>query len=202
MKLFKTFAIAVLLITLISGCGGQSAVPTISAEEVQSTAISAASTMVAQTQAAVPTATLPPPTATFTFTPVFTETPIASPTPIISSTPAPPTTDPNVDPCSTRVLSAPRGRETVIRIVNTTNQPVTVSMYLNETASHGACGYRTYNLARHADVVIHDLVQGCYNLWAWSTGNDPFQTSGYGCINNPDKWTFDVKETVIGFNGP
>jgi hypothetical protein len=75
-------------------------------------------------------------------------------------------------------------------------------MYLNETASHGACGYRTYNLARHADVVISDLVQGCYNLWAWSTGNDPFQTSGYGCINNPDKWTFDVKETVIGFNGP
>jgi hypothetical protein len=202
MKLFKTFAIAVLLITLISGCGGQPAVPTISAEEVQSTAISAASTMVAQTQAAVPTATLPPPTATFTFTPVFTETPITSPTPIISSTPAPPTTDPNVDPCSNRVLAPTRGRETRIRIVNKTSQPVQVSLYLNETASHGECGYRGFNLARNNDIVYEDLVQGCYDIWAWSTGNDPFQTYGAGCINNTDKWTFEITEQVIKFVGP
>jgi hypothetical protein len=202
MKLFKTFAIASLLATMISACGAQPAAPTISAEEVQATAISAASTMVAQTQAAIPTATPLPPTATFTFTPVFTDTPVASPTAAISPTPAPPTTDPNADPCATRVLSAPQGRETIIRIVNTTRQPVTVSMYLNETASHGECGYRTYNLSRNNDVVITDLVQGCYNLWAWSTSGDPFNSSGYGCINNPDKWTFEITDATIKFVGP
>lgn len=202
MKLFKTIAIAILLITLISGCGGQSAVPTISAEEVQSTAISAASTMVAQTQAAIPTATPLPPTATFTFTPMFTDTPIASPTPLISSTPVPPTTDPNVDPCDTRVLAPTRGRETIIRIVNTTRQPVQVSLYLNETASHGECGYRGLNLARNGDIIYSDLVQGCYDIWAWSTAGDPFQTAGGGCINNADKWTFEITEQVIRFVGP
>lgn len=202
MKLFKTFAIAVLLITLVSACGGQAQVPTISAEEVQSTAISAASTMVAQTQAAIPTATPLPPTATLTFTPMASDTPIASPTPVISPTPAPPTTDPNVDPCSTRVLAPTRGRETRIRIVNTTRQPVQVSLYLNETASHGECGYRGFNLARNNDIIYEDLVQGCYDIWAWSTGNDPFQTYGAGCINNPDKWTFEITEQVIKFVGP
>jgi hypothetical protein len=184
MKLFKTFAIAVLLVTIISGCGGQPAVPTISPEEVQGTAISAASTMVAQTQAAIPSATPLPPTATFTFTPIFTDTPVASPTPAISPTPLPPTRDPNADPCDTRVLSAPRGRSTVIRIVNTTRQPITVSIYLNETASHGECGYRAYNLARNNDVVISDLVQGCYDLWAWSTGNDPFKLPSSLWVHN------------------
>jgi hypothetical protein len=202
MKLFNAFASAILLATFLSGCGAQPAVPTISAEEVQSTAISAASTMVAQTQAAIPTATPLPPTATLTATPIFTETPISSPTPAISPTSAPPTADPNADPCATRVLSAPQGRDTIIRIVNTTRQPITVSVYLNETASHGACGYRAYNLGRNNDVVITDLVQGCYNLWAWSTGNDPFQSGGYGCINNPDKWTFEVGENTIKFVGP
>lgn len=203
MKLFKTLTVAVVLATIISGCGGQAAVPTISPEEVQGTAISAASTMVAQTQAAIPTATPLPPTSTFTFTPVFTDTPVASPTSAISPTPLPPTANPNADPCATRVLSAsPRGRETVIRIVNTTRQPVTVSLYLNETASHGECGYRAYNLSRNNDVVITDLVQGCYSLFAWSTGNDPFNSSGYGCINNPDKWTFEVSEGSIKFVGP
>jgi hypothetical protein len=51
--------------------------------------------------------------------------------------------------------------------------------------------------------VISDLVQGCYNLWAWS--DDPkgrFSSSGYGCINNPDKWTFEVSEASIKFVGP
>lgn len=203
MKLFKTLSIVMVLAALISACGaGQPQVPTISPQDVQGTAISAASTMVAQTQAAIPTNTPLPPTATFTFTPAFTDTPVASLTPAISPTPLPPTTDPNVDPCSTRVLGSPRGRPTVIRIANMTNQPITVSVYLNETASHGECGYRSYNLAKNNDVVINDLVQGCYNLWAWSTGNDPFQSGGYGCINNPDKWTFEVGKATIKFVGP
>jgi hypothetical protein len=51
--------------------------------------------------------------------------------------------------------------------------------------------------------VISDLVQGCYYLWAWS--DDPkgkFSSSGSGCINNPDKWTFEISESMIKFVGP
>ena len=84
-----------------------------------------------------------------------------------------------------------------------TRVAVTVSMYLNETAGQGECGYRGYNLAKNNDVVITDLVQGCYNLWAWS--DDPqgkFNSSGYGCINNPDKWTFEISAATIKFVDP
>ena len=80
---------------------------------------------------------------------------------------------------------------------------MTVSLYLNETASHGECGYRGYTLSRNSDTVITDLVQGCYNLWAWSTGGDPFNVaSGTSCINNTDKWTFEITENTIKFLGP
>jgi len=107
------------------------------------------------------------------------------------------------DPCATRVLSAPEGKETTIRIVNTTKLAVTLSIYLNETASKGACGYRGYTISKNNDVVITDLVQGCYNLWAWSeNAKGKFYSTGYGCINNSDKWTFEIRESNIKFVGP
>ena len=203
MKLFKYVFILILLATVISACGAEP-IPTISAADVQSTAEAAAFTMVAQTQEAIPTATAVPPTDTPTVTPLPTDTPVSLPTlETTAATAASGSGNTTVDPCANRVLSAPQGRETVIRIVNKTKVAITVSLYLNETASHGACGYRGYTLSRNNDVVISDLVQGCYNLWAWS--DDPkgrFSSSGYGCINNPDKWTFEVSEASIKFVGP
>lgn len=204
MKLFKTVIIAVLLTMLISACGAEP-IPTISAEQVAATAQAAAQTMVAQTLAAVPTATLPPPTDTPTVTPIVTDTPLVPPTLEVLSSPttAPAASDPNADPCATRVLgSSLKGRPTTIRIANLTGRPITVSIYLNETASHGECGYRAYNLAKNGDVVLRDVVQGCYYLWAWSTGGKNFNSEGYGCINNDDKWTFEVGTNVIKFVGP
>jgi hypothetical protein len=205
----KQFAFSILLIVIVftaSACGAP-AVPTVNAADVQHTAEAAAFTMVAQTQAAVPTATPLPPTEPPTQTPPPTDTPVSLPTleTLLPTVTAGNTTgNATVDPCSTRVLSAPKGRETVIRIVNETKEPITVSMYLNETAGQGECGYRTYNLGKLADVVISDLVQGCYNLWAFTTdaAKNKFNSSGYGCINNPDKWTFEVSSGSIKFVGP
>lgn len=204
MILFKTLSILFVLAMIVSACGAEP-VPTISAADVQSTAVAAAFTMVAQTQAAIPTATPLPPTDTPTVTPLPTDTPVSLPTLEVSPTTAAVSAGGNasVDPCSNRVLSAPKGRETIIRIVNMTKVSVTISLYLNETASHGECGYRGYTLSKNNDIVITDLVQGCYNLWAWS--DDPkgkFNSSGAGCINNPDKWTFEVSEGSIKFVGP
>jgi len=207
MKRLSIFTLILVATLILSACGAEPPPPTMNAVDVQNTAVAAAFTMVAQTQAAIPTATPLPPTETPTQTPRPTDTPLPLPTTnvTVTSTTAPVGSNNSGggDPCATRVLSPERGRETVIRVVNTTNVTITVSMYLNETAAHGECGYRGFTLSKNNDIVYTDLVQGCYNLWAWS--DDPkgkFSSSGSGCINNPDKWTFEVRADIIKFTGP
>ena len=202
MKRFTTLGSFIAVAVLLAACGAEPP-PTLNVADVQSTAVSAAFTIVAETQAAIPTATPLPPTETATQTPLPTETPIALPTiaELPSSTPA--SSSAGGDPCATRVLGKPLGKETTIRIVNTTRAAISVSLYLNETASHNECGWRQYNLSKTGSVVITDLVYGCYNLWAWNTdGKNNFNSAGYGCINNPDKWTFEVNTDYIKFIGP
>ena len=200
MKHLSTFT-AITLIMMISACGAPAA-PTVNPADVQNTAVAAAFTMVAQTQEALPTATPLPPTETPTQTALPTNTALALPTLNVTLTPTTAAAS-NVDPCQTRPLAPKKGKETVIRVLNTTRVTITVSMYLNETAGHGECGWRSFNLTKNNDIVFTDLVQGCYNLWAWS--DDPkgkFNSSGGGCINNPDKWTFEVTTATIKFTGP
>ena len=203
MKRFSILTVLVAASLLMSACGAEPPPPTMNAVDVQNTAVAAAFTMVAQTQAAIPTATPLPPTETPTQTPLPTDTPVALPTLNVTftSTTAPVSNNTGVDPCTTRVLAPKQGRETIIRVVNTTNVAVTVSMYLNETASHGECGYRGFTLSKNNDIVFTDLVQGCYNLWAFSTSS-AVNASGGGCINNPDKWTFEIRDSNIKFVGP
>ncbi|HET6594566.1 MAG TPA: hypothetical protein VFG81_03015 [Anaerolineales bacterium] len=206
MKRLSIFTLILVATLILSACGAEPPPPTMNAVDVQNTAVAAAFTMVAQTQAAIPTATPLPPTEAPTQTPLPTDTPLPLPTTnvTVTSTTAPVSSNNSGgDPCQTRVLSPERGRETIIRVVNTTNVTITVSMYLNETAAHGECGYRGFTLSKNNDIVYTDLVQGCYNLWAWS--DDPkgkFSSSGGGCINNPDKWTFEVRPDIIKFTGP
>jgi hypothetical protein len=197
-------SLTVIVTTLIITACGAPAAPTVNAADVQHTAEAAAFTMVAETLAAVPTETPLPPTETPTETPLATGTAQPSPTldVTLTSTSAP-VSNATGDPCNRSLAGSPRGRETVIRIVNTTRSLVKVSLYLSETAAHGECGYRSYELSRNNDVVITDLVQGCYSLLAWS--DDPrgkFRSTGGGCINNPDKWTFEISANNIKFVGP
>lgn len=202
MKHLHTILLVAAFATISGACGAPAA-PTANPVDVQNTAVAAAFTIVAQTQAAVPTATPLPPTEAPTNTPPPTNTPVQLPTLAITSTTAPVAGAATTDPCSNRQLSPQKGRETTIRVVNATRVTITVSMYLNETAGAGECGWRSFNLSRNNDIVFTDLVQGCYNLWAWS--DDPkgrFNSSGGGCINNPDKWTFEVTSAVIRFTGP
>src|SRR5262245_15465485 len=123
MKHIYSLTIILFIAVFVSACSAAPAVPTISAVEVQNTAVSAALTIIAQTQAAIPTATPLPPTETSTAapastnTPALTDTPLSFPTTEATSTTAPQT---NVDPCANRVLAAsPKGKETIINIINT-----------------------------------------------------------------------------------
>jgi hypothetical protein len=189
----------IVITMLLTACGAE-VPPTMNGVDVQNTAVAAAFTVVAKTQAAIPTGTPLPPTETPTQTPLPSSTPLQFPTLQVTSTPAP-VSNSGGDPCATRVLSwSPKGRPTTIRIDNTTKATVTVSLYLNKTADHEECGYRSYTIDGRNNVVITDLVQGCYNLLAWS--NDPkisVKASGYGCINNSDKATFEITAGSIKF---
>jgi len=197
------FHIAVIVLAMVLSACGANSTPTVNPVDVQNTAVAAAFTMVAQTQAAIPTATSLPPTETPTQTPLPTNTPLLLPTLDVTPTTAAVVNTPGGDPCATRILSAPKGKETKIRIVNMTkSSPVKVSIYLDETPL-GACGWGYVELAKNADVVISNWVQGCYSLYAWS--DDPkgkFNSSGGGCINNSDKWTFEINTGSIKFIGP
>jgi len=203
MKRLSSLTVIIVAMLIISACGGEPAAPTMNAVDVQNTAVAAALTMIAETQAAIPTDTPLPPTEAPTQTPLPTDTAIPLPTlnVTLAATTAPTSSNAGGDPCATRVLSPDKGRETVIRVVNTTKVTVTVSMYLNETAAHGECGYRSFQLSKNSDIVFDDLVQGCYDLWAFSSSSD-VNARGGGCINNPDKWTFEIREGVIKFTGP
>lgn len=191
----------------VSACGAAPAVvPTTDPANVQNTAIAAAFTVVAQTQAALPTATpTTPPTATptETQTPAPTNTPVVAVTETLETSPTvvatlPPATSGGSDPCNKPLTTISGGKPAKIKVQNNSGAPVTFSLYLNKTA-FGDCGYRGYVLIKDGSTLITDLIQGCYNVSVFvNDPKKPTKSFGYGCINNPDKWTFFIsRESVI-----
>jgi hypothetical protein len=210
MKHTRIISIIFGMAVLVSACGGGTpATPTIAAADVQSTALAAAFTVVAQTQAAIPTNTAIPPTQTPppTDTPVLfaSATPVTLPSQDASITAAAPTqavpTGVNSDPCNAPLKSNPLGRPTRIKLENQSGAPVTVSLYLNLTLI-GECGYRGYNIGKGGSTTLTDLVQGCYNVGVFVNDIDrPTKSFGYGCINNSDQWTFVIAREKVTLQG-
>jgi hypothetical protein len=195
MKRIILVSVITAIAMVISACGGGApAEPTVSPQDIQSTAVAAAFTIVAETQAAIPTNTPVPPTDTPTSTPLPTDTPIPLPTldPAIvpTFTSAPQTT--GGDPCNKALGSSVSGSPTRIRLSNETKGSLVISLYLNLT-DFGECGYRGYNLEKGGSLVITDLVTGCYNVSVFVTEpNKNSKSFGYGCINNSDMWEFKI----------
>lgn len=188
---------------IVSACGVRvvpQAAPTINPVDLQVTAISAASTIIAETQAAIPTATPPSPTATVTNTPVPTNTFIPLPTEGVASTPNPGGNSGPADPCINKVLpDSLTGEKIKIRIDNPTKGTINLSVYLQQSKPQGVCGYRAFVLAPQDSLVITDLVEGCYTLWAWNPEpKDYFMvTNGTSCLNSSQNWTFDITTNNI-----
>ena len=182
-------------VLLVSACSVRlvpQAEPTIDQAALQGTAISAASTVMAETLVAIPTATLPPsPTATVTNTPVPTNTfiPLPAPGEAITATAG------VVDPCvNKRLPDKLTGNTIKIRIDNPTKWTINLSVYLQSGNPQGICGYRGYVLTTGQSLVITDLIEGCYTLWAWNP--DPknyfMVTNGTSCLDASQNWTFDI----------
>jgi hypothetical protein len=194
-----TPALAFTLIVSACGAGETPATPTLDPLELQSTMVAAASTLIAETQAAIPTVTLTP-TATGTNTPAFTAT--IPPLPTLGATfTASPVARTNNDPCVTTLLPAAlTGEKIKMRIDNPTKAAINLTVYLQSGNPQGVCGYRGYSLTAGGSLVITDLVEGCYSLWAWNPDpKDYFMvTNGTSCLDKSANWTFDI--TPHGIN--
>lgn len=196
----KILILLILSTLVLSACGPEPE-PTMSAEDIQETAVAGAFTMIAQTEAALPTATPVPPTETPPPTPSPTNTvpPFELPTQPIAA--VEPTANTPADICSSLSHLIPgdaAGPKTTILIKNEHKSTAIVSIYLNETV-FGACGYRAYTITKNGSTSV-TLPQGCYSAWAWNQDDrDPFNAEGYGlCANNPDKWTMVIRgERII-----
>ena len=206
MKRIILVSVITAIAMVMSACGGgASAEPTVSPQDIQSTAVAAAFTIVAETQAAIPTNTPVPPTDTPVPTPLPTDTPVPSPTlealavvPTFTAVPA----SSGGDPCNKALGSSVSGSPTKIRLSNETKGSLVVSLYLNLT-DFGECGYRGYNLEKGGSLVITDLVTGCYNVSVFVTEpNKNSKSFGYGCINNTDLWDFKIYADQVVLAAP
>lgn len=201
MKYFSILTRALVITLVLSACGAKTAAtPTVNPVDIQGTMAAAALTMVAQTQAAIPTPTPLPPTATFTVTPPPTAMVLPLPGLEITLTPAPSGNSGGSDPCIYKTMPKILNGETIkIRIDNTTKVTLSFSIYLNQTTPNGQCGYRGYTLTPGQSLVINDLVEGCYTLWAWNPDPQNYfiVTNGSNCLDNSSPWVFDISTDSI-----
>jgi hypothetical protein len=205
----KIILFVVLATTLLLSACGPEAVPTQSLEEIQGTAVAAAMTMVAETQAAIPTATPIPPTNTPEPTPIPTNTiaplevstqQLAVPTQPVAAQPTA-TTASSADNCDKPLASDPAGPRSPIKIINETKAAVNVSLWLEKTV-FGECGYRGYSVPRNNSISI-EFPQGNIYGYAWIL--EPVNktvSGGPWRPNNTDKWEIRISETGMKFVGP
>lgn len=153
-----TSVIIVILSLLISSCGS-SATPTVNPADIQTTAVAAAATSIAQTQAAIPTATLEPPTETPTATLAPTDTAMPLPTldtslvtPTLDSLAALPTLVPTFTPISSQSsnsngdqcnqpLTKWEGPTATMTVDNETKPKGNIVLSLYVVSDLGQCGY-------------------------------------------------------------
>ena len=187
---------------LLSACGPATPppTPTMSIADIQATSVSMVWTMVAQTQAAMPTAT---PLPTETPTPLPTNTPLPSPTGnslLVINTPTTAASAGGGDPCN-GPLNSWVGKSGRLEIDNQTGGKVTVTLSIKSNRG-GECGYKTFQLGN--SVVFDRPELMCFSVYAWvTTKKTTYTLERYGlCTNNPDKYTVVLMEKGIKFVGP
>ena len=195
------FAISVLVLT---ACGPEPE-PTMSPADVQGTAMAAAMTMVAETQAAIPTATSIPPTEPPTATPFPTNT--VPPLSLETSTPtlvqavgALPTNTPvpasgsGDDPCN-QPLTSWGGDSAQLSLRNNTKPKGTVTLSLFFTSSFGDCGYLS---AQFDGTTTLTVPVGVFSAGAFVDGKKDFKVFGGGTITRPGNYSLWIEnETII-----
>lgn len=188
-RIWMLFAIAALVLT---ACGPEPE-PTMSPADVQGTAMAAALTMVAETQAAIPTATSIPPTEAPTATPFPTNTvpplSLASPTGAISALPTALPTNTSVsgsnDSCN-QPLTTWDGESAQITLRNGTKPKGLVTASLYFTTTLGQCGYIGTQFSNTATLTVPI---GVFSAGAFVDGKKDFKIFGGGTISRPGNYS-------------
>ncbi len=192
--LFVTAALAILL----TACAP--AAPTVDPAQIQASAMAAASTMIALTQAAIPSATPPPPTPLPS--PTLLALPTVGPLPTLQTLASPTSASSGGGgDCNGLFDVGASGPQARLLIKNTTKGTITFGMKMNTKNSFGQCGYIVWpNIPRAGSVngsvpLVHTSSgDSCY--WAYAIVNDPKHPSNPGggpwCIDSQLKWTITV----------
>ena len=196
--------IIAILSLLVSSCGAV-ATPTANPVDVQNTAVAAAFTMVAETQAAIPSATPLPPTDAPTLTPLPTETLLPSPTldPLVASptniptfTPAGSTSssNPSGDLCN-QPLTKWEGPSASLTVSNETKPKGDIVLSLYVVTELGECGY----LYVYSDSLSGPV--GQYSAGAFVNGKKNFKVFG-GFRITEGAWKIVVRnESIVALGG-
>ncbi len=199
----KILLILLALSVALTACAPEAA-PTMAPADVEGTAVSAAFTMVALTQMAIPTNTALPPTETPSPTPLPTFTALAV-IPTLEPLILPTTTSAPADPnnCNKPLNVSEAGPTKNVRIENTTNAQVNLSLNLYTPNLFGQCGALAYVVKKGEKRKIA-IPSGYWYAYGWVL--DPPSTSEGSFYIGPSK-TQDllrliIREDVIGWVGP
>ena len=174
-------ALLLLIVLSLSACGPQ-AVPTPDPLQVQASAIAIAGTGIAQTQAALPTATRVP---THTPTPLPTFTPAGLPT-LLTGTP----TLVASGNCNQPLMTWSGPTVKVYLLNQTKLADIILSLSINTLL--GECGYRGYNFGKSAQA---DLPLGNYSAFAYVSNK--FTVGGSFLISKEQNWSIIIKSDRI-----
>jgi hypothetical protein len=167
---------AALLTLLVSACAPQ-AVPTIDPAQIQASAVAAASTMIAQTQAAIPPT--PIPTDTPQATPTALDTPTAFTLPTSALATAAPTTASGSGNCVHPLDMGEAGPKHDTVIKNQTNGTINLSLNLYTPNAFGQCGAISYASLTKNNSIQVGLPSGNWYAYAWGNANGKqFTVSG------------------------
>jgi hypothetical protein len=198
----KTLVFAFSIVLLAAACSpGAAAVPTLDSNSIVNTAQAAAFTMIAETQAAIPTATPLPPTEIPTQTPLPTETPLALPTIAPTSISVLPTaTTSNTvtggDPCYHPIDPNGDGPRSVLRLKNKTNGLITVFIYLYKPNAFGECGYIGFDIFKGDSATVTTMPQGYFAVSAY-TKNRTKTAYGTAIVSDNHLIDFEVYDDWI-----
>ncbi len=173
MKYF--IALTGLLALLLSSCSAQTP-PTVDPAQIQASALAGANTIVAMTQAALPTV-IP--------SPIPTDTPLPSPTSMLEAPTAIPvapaaTASPQSgeDNCVHALNVAGAGPTHRTLIKNQTSATVSLSLNLYKPNSFGECGAISYANLHKGDQLMAELPSGYWYAYMWaSAGKKNFTQS-------------------------
>ncbi len=191
--------LTLLTLTILSACGPAPA-PTLSAADVQGTAVADAWIAITQIQAAIPTATATPiPTATLTSIPTLMLIPISTLPPVVIPTL---TTAAN-DPCNLPPPAEPKGVKVQVKFVNKSGGHADLAFGMNFPNDLKECGTYSFSLGKFDEPVV-TVLAGCYWGWAWITGDIPSVAktgSTILCVTDPNQvraiW---ITSEMIGFH--